>query len=201
MLVRVCEVCDGEETFDLPILNADDYTATTINATCAAEGSVTYTYAKDGQEIDVAVVSIPKTAHSWGEWRVTKQPTYTEAGQETRTCSVCNDTETRAVAALGLAQKFVDEVAAVAEATDRQSQFEAISAALTTYAQLSAEEKTEVASTYAVLETAIGAYNEAAEDVNGEMLSAMEIALITIASAAAAMGALAAVWLVVKKLI
>lgn len=201
VLVRVCEVCDGEETSDIPILNADDYTVTTINATCAAEGSATYTYAKDGQEIDVAVVSIPKTAHSWGEWRVTKQPTYTEAGQETRTCSVCNDTETRAVAALGLAQKFVDEVAAVAEATDRQSQFEAISAALTTYAQLSAEEKTEVASTYAVLETAIGAYNEAAEDVNGEMLSAMEIALITISSAAAAMGALAAVWLVVKKLI
>lgn len=201
VLVRVCEVCVGEETSDIPILNADDYTVTTINATCAAEGSVTYTYAKDGQEIDVAVVSIPKTAHSWGEWRVTKQPTYTEAGQETRTCSVCNDTETRAVAALGLAQKFVDEVAAVAEATDRQSQFEAISAALTTYAQLSAEEKTEVASTYAVLETAIGAYNEAAEDINGEMLSAMEIALITIASAAAAMGALAAVWLVVKKLI
>ena len=201
VLVRVCEVCDGEETFDIPILNADDYTVTTINATCSAEGSATYTYAKDGQEIDVAVVSIPKTAHSWGEWRVTKQPTYTEAGQETRTCSVCNDTETRAVAALGLAQKFVDEVAAIAEATDRQSQFEAISAALTTYAQLSAEEKTEVASTYAVLETAIGAYNEAAEDVNGEMLSAMEIALITISSAAAAMGALAAVWLVVKKLI
>ncbi len=201
VLVRVCEVCDGEETSDIPILNADDYTVTTVNATCSAEGSATYTYAKDGQEIDVAVVSIPKTAHSWGEWRVTKQPTYTEAGQETRTCSVCNDTETRAVAALGLAQKFVDEVAAVAEATDRQSQFEAISAALTTYAQLSAEEKTEVASTYAVLETAIGAYNEAAEDVNGEMLSAMEIALITISSAAAAMGALAAVWLVVKKLI
>jgi hypothetical protein len=39
--------------------------------------------------------------HTWGEWTQTTAPTCTEAGVETRTCSVCGTTETRPVAALG----------------------------------------------------------------------------------------------------
>ena len=39
--------------------------------------------------------------HQWGEWVITTEPTCTEAGEETRTCSVCGATETREMAALG----------------------------------------------------------------------------------------------------
>ncbi len=35
--------------------------------------------------------------HSWGAWTETKAPTTTEAGEETRTCSVCGETETKEI--------------------------------------------------------------------------------------------------------
>ena len=35
--------------------------------------------------------------HSWGEWSVTKEPTCSEEGEETRTCSRCNAKETRSL--------------------------------------------------------------------------------------------------------
>ncbi|MBR5423997.1 MAG: dockerin type I repeat-containing protein [Clostridia bacterium] len=37
------------------------------------------------------------TEHIWGEWAVTKEPTDTEDGEETRVCAVCGLTETRTV--------------------------------------------------------------------------------------------------------
>lgn len=47
------------------------------------------------------VVEAPECEHQWGEWVETKAPTCTEVGEETRTCSVCGETETREVAAAG----------------------------------------------------------------------------------------------------
>lgn len=35
--------------------------------------------------------------HEWGNWTVTKQPTYTQKGTEERVCSKCNEKETRDV--------------------------------------------------------------------------------------------------------
>ena len=45
--------------------------------------------------------STPSHTHSWGEWVETTAPTCTEAGEETRECSTCDDVETRAVGATG----------------------------------------------------------------------------------------------------
>ena len=39
--------------------------------------------------------------HTWGNWVVTKKATCTAAGAESRTCSVCQSVETRAISALG----------------------------------------------------------------------------------------------------
>lgn len=39
----------------------------------------------------------PCTTHSWGDWTVTTKPTCTEKGEETRVCSVCEETEKRDV--------------------------------------------------------------------------------------------------------
>ena len=39
--------------------------------------------------------------HNFGDWVVTKEPTCTEKGEETRTCATCGKTETREVEALG----------------------------------------------------------------------------------------------------
>ena len=39
--------------------------------------------------------------HVWSDWAVTTEPTCTEAGEETRTCSRCNAQETRPISATG----------------------------------------------------------------------------------------------------
>ncbi|MGM9600946.1 MAG: leucine-rich repeat protein [Faecousia sp.] len=39
--------------------------------------------------------------HSWGEWTVITQPTCTEKGIKSRTCSACGDVESQEIAALG----------------------------------------------------------------------------------------------------
>ncbi len=44
---------------------------------------------------------IPAKGHTYGEYVVTVQPTCTESGVETKTCSVCGDEQTRLVPALG----------------------------------------------------------------------------------------------------
>ena len=201
-LTRTCER-DGShtETFVLPMLSETDYTyEVTKAATCTETGTATYTYVKDGQNILAATVTLTALGHSWGEWTVTKEPTYTEKGTESRTCSVCNETETRDIPAIGLAAKFKAEVEALGDANTREEKFEAISLALTTYGELTDSEREEVAEEYATLETAITAYNASAQAVNDELVSATEIALKIIVSTVATMSALAAAWFVVKKL-
>ena len=47
--------------------------------------------------------------HDWSEWVVTTEPTCTEAGEETRTCKKCGETETREVAALGHDYQYVNQ--------------------------------------------------------------------------------------------
>ena len=173
-----------------------------VAATCTTDGSydeVVYC-SVCGEELSRNTVTIPATGHAWGEWEQTKAPTYTEPGEETHSCSVCGETETRQIAALGLVRKFKDEVAAVEAAQSRSERFETICTALTTYGELSEEEKAEVTGDYAVLEAAITAYNASAEVVNGEMNAAMEVAVRVLSSAVAVATVLAGAWFVLKRL-
>lgn len=57
--------------------------------------------AEDGVTVKTYQVTVTKAAHSFGEWTVSKEATCTEAGEETRTCSVCGATETQAISAKG----------------------------------------------------------------------------------------------------
>ncbi len=75
-----------------------------IHAACLTAGSydeiVSCTVC--GETLSTQHTTVPPTGHRWGEWQLTKAPTATETGVETRVCQ--NDaahTETRAVAALG----------------------------------------------------------------------------------------------------
>ena len=194
-----CTRCDAEKTETIQATGHSAEEIAAVAPTCTQAGSTAGSKCSVCGEILQAPETVAALGHSWSEWTVTKQPTYTEEGEESRTCSVCNEKETRAVAALGLGQKFADEVTAVAQADTRSEKFAAISQALTTYGQLSADEKTEVSEEYAALESAIEAYNTSAQAVNTEAESAVELALRLFSSAIAAMGALAAVWFVVKK--
>ena len=85
---------------------AESITEDEIAATCCTEGSydeVVYC-SFCGEEISRThrTTSVDEDAHDWGEWVLTKEPTATEAGEETRTCA--NDpthTQTREIPATG----------------------------------------------------------------------------------------------------
>ena len=46
-------------------------------------------------------LTVYKCDHTWSEWTTTKEPTCTEKGTKTRTCSKCGTTETKDIEALG----------------------------------------------------------------------------------------------------
>lgn len=75
--------CNGDHT------QTHQYTSTTTEATCKAEGIITYTCLCG----DTYTESIPKKAHSWGSWKVIKKPTNKLEGLQQRTCSACGETE------------------------------------------------------------------------------------------------------------
>lgn len=59
-------------------------------------------HCKNCDKVEYQTLEIPATGtHTWGDWTVTKQPTATEAGEETRTCSTCNKKDTRPVSPTG----------------------------------------------------------------------------------------------------
>ncbi len=55
--------------------------------------------------------------HEFGEWTVTTKPTCTENGVEQRTCELCGETESRAIAALGHTEETIPAVEATCTET------------------------------------------------------------------------------------
>ena len=64
--------------------------------------------ATDNDPLTNADITYGYHVHKWGEWEVTAEPTIYKAGEETRTCTTCGETETRAVAALPMDNPFTD---------------------------------------------------------------------------------------------
>ncbi len=66
-------------------------------------GEVVYnedTWADEGDYL-VGLTFVEEHAHTYGEWTVTTEATCTSAGEETRTCTECGETEKRETSALG----------------------------------------------------------------------------------------------------
>ncbi|MBR7070935.1 MAG: dockerin type I repeat-containing protein [Clostridia bacterium] len=108
------------------VKNGNNYTETTLEAvtiarlvlvhhnafaaSCTANGNTEYWHdeandkyfsdANGEHEISLAETVVPAGGHSFGEWVVTKEAQVGVKGEETRTCSVCGETETREIAAL-----------------------------------------------------------------------------------------------------
>lgn len=69
-----------------------------VPATCTKDGSYDLVvYCTDcGVELSRETKVIKAKGHQWGEWKVTKEATFDEEGEETRECS-CGEKETRSI--------------------------------------------------------------------------------------------------------
>ena len=52
---------------------------------------------------------LPAKGHTWGEWKVLEEPTFTELGKKERSCTVCGQTETEDIQKLNK-EDFINEI-------------------------------------------------------------------------------------------
>ena len=84
------------------------YTAVVTPPTCTAKGYTTHTCACGDSYVDTYVDAL---GHAWDSGTVTKQPTATETGVRTYTCTRCSATKTETIPATGsvdVTQMFTD---------------------------------------------------------------------------------------------
>ena len=74
------------------------YKAVVTAPTCTAKGYTTHTCACGDSYVDTYVDAL---GHAWDEGKVTKEPTETETGVKTFTCTRCGETKTETIPATG----------------------------------------------------------------------------------------------------
>ena len=96
---RTCEVCGKVETQTIKALGHKEVIDKAVAATCTKTGLTEGIHCSVCDAVIKAQEVIPATGkHSFGEWKTTKPATCTEAGTQTRTCSVCGKVETQTIA-------------------------------------------------------------------------------------------------------
>lgn len=117
----VCEVCQNAVTETIPRLSAThehDFSGkeeVVQHATCTEKG-ISYQYCTvDGCDAK-KTIEIPETGHTFGDWKVTKEPTEEAEGSKVRTCSSCQMTEEMSI------EKLVKEAEEITPSTDPNEQ-------------------------------------------------------------------------------
>ena len=102
-----CTVCGETKTEDVAMIAHTLEKVDRIAPTCRDEGQEEHYKCTvceklfsdaDGKNEIEAPVAIAKVDHTWNEGEVTKEPTCTEKGVKTYTCTVCGETKTEDVA-------------------------------------------------------------------------------------------------------
>ena len=107
--VVYCTVCNAEVSRTVKLIEAlghnpgEAVQENVVGATCTEKGSYDLVVhcTRCNEIISTEHHETDALGHDFGEWTVTKEPTCTVAGEETRTCSRCDEKETRPVEALG----------------------------------------------------------------------------------------------------
>lgn len=104
----ICKNCEDEKK---ETIKATGHQHTEVRgtkkATCIEEGYTGDTYCTDCGNMISTGKKIEKTDHTWDNGTVTKDPTCTEKGSKTYTCSVCQKTKTEEIPATGHQNKEV----------------------------------------------------------------------------------------------
>ena len=95
-------IVNGKEYWSQPVTfttaHTHYYTATVTAPTCTAKGYTTHTCACGNSYVDTYTDAL---GHAWDNGKVTKQPTETETGTKTFTCTRCGETKTEVIPAGG----------------------------------------------------------------------------------------------------
>lgn len=82
------------------------YKITRIAPTCTSEGYTLYQCSCGAEKREDF---LPAKGHTWGEWKVLEEPTFTELGKKKRSCTVCGQTETEDIQKLNK-EDFINEI-------------------------------------------------------------------------------------------
>ena len=97
-----CSVCgQPAEDYELAKLPHTEVIDAAVAPTCTDTGLTEGKHCSECNEVLIAQTVVSALGHDWNEWKLTTAPTCTVAGEEARTCKVCNETETRVVDAIG----------------------------------------------------------------------------------------------------
>lgn len=118
---HTCSVCNKEEERIIPELNHEhDYTFETkvVAPTCTEQGYTEHTCKCGDSYKDIYVDA---KGHTWGDWVETTPATEEAEGEETRTCTACDATETQTIPKLEHQHDFSIRIdAECVEATCKQ---------------------------------------------------------------------------------
>ncbi len=177
-LVKYCFVCENEierKTIEIPMQD-HRYVKRVIRPTCTEEGYTEYT-CKCGlgyKENYVAALGHHIESHS------AQAPTYTDIGWEAyESCFRCDYTTYKELPALGLAERFKEELKAI-NAESLEGKYNEITSALRTYNSLSDSEKETVSAEYSVLVAMVEEYNDLAESINNAHYDSISSFVITL---------------------
>ena len=98
-----CETC-GEVLVaqeEIPAKGHTEVIDAKVDATCTEPGKTEGKHCSVCNEVLVAQEEIPATDHKWDNGKVTKEPTATEDGVKTFTCTACGETKEETIPATG----------------------------------------------------------------------------------------------------
>ena len=109
---RTCSVCKNVENKTIKAKGHTVVTDKAVAATCTTDGKTAGSHCSVCGKVIKAQTVIKATGHKYGEWAVTKEPTCTAAGTQSRTCSVCKNVENKTIKAKGHTEVTDSAVAA-----------------------------------------------------------------------------------------
>ena len=88
----ICSTCNKRKTETIPALGHNTVTDEAVAATCTATGLTEGSHCDRCGVVFVAQEETPVTEHPFGDWIITKDPTFTEEGAQEKVCSGCGET-------------------------------------------------------------------------------------------------------------
>ncbi|MCM1364413.1 MAG: fibronectin type III domain-containing protein [Faecalibacterium sp.] len=98
---RTCSFCNAVETGDIDPLGHTPEIDAKVEPSCTKAGLTEGSHCGVCGDIIVAQEEIAMLEHNWSDWTEVTAPTCIDKGSEKRTCSLCNEVETRDIDALG----------------------------------------------------------------------------------------------------